>query len=492
MSGGSGGGMESYLPMALALGATVATGGAAAPMLGEAILGEGVAGAGLLGSGLIGAGTGGLSAALTGGNIGRSALMGGLGGAATAGIMDGLGGSAPLTGPEAANVGVDVAPTYTTPPVQAEPDIAMGNLKAEFDPNAYGSEVGTNPANAAKNVNFIPGTNAPGTPIPSSAGSTASMNPYLKYGALGLGGLALMQGLTQQPTITPQSTQGVPAGLDFKFNRNTYQPAVAPYYNGIATNYPQTPYAQQMRGYADGGTVEQMSRENATGGNQMFPQSGLGGLTGTNRFQNATNTPMSTDMLEPTDAITDPYTGQMKFAVGGRTPTMPTQDTANTQQGAYDLNTIRQYVEAGKTVEGYKQLSILASRGDDNAVEALNNLKNQAPGTAYEAPVQAAQGGIMGYAKGGNLGSYSDGGRMLKGPGDGMSDDIPAKIGKHQPARLADGEFVVPADVVSGLGNGSTDAGAKQLYAMMDKVRKARTGRKAQGKQIKPEKYLPA
>jgi len=100
----------------------------------------------------------------------------------------------------------------------------------------------------------------------------------------------------------------------------------------------------------------------------------------------------------------------------------------------------------------------------------------------------------MGYAAGGmtSLGGYSDGGRMLKGPGDGMSDSIPGVIGSKQPARLADGEFVVPADVVSHLGNGSTDAGAKRLYAMMDKVRKARTGNKKQGKQIKAEKYLPA
>ncbi len=76
-----------------------------------------------------------------------------------------------------------------------------------------------------------------------------------------------------------------------------------------------------------------------------------------------------------------------------------------------------------------------------------------------------------------HLGDYSDGGRLLKGPGDGMSDNIPATIGRKQPARLADGEFVVPADVVSHLGNGSTDAGAKKLYAMMDKIRRARTGK---------------
>jgi len=101
-------------------------------------------------------------------------------------------------------------------------------------------------------------------------------------------------------------------------------------------------------------------------------------------------------------------------------------------------------------------------------------------------PQPMAAGGMA------SLGGYSDGGRMLKGPGDGMSDDIPGVIGNKQPARLADGEFVVPADVVSHLGNGSTDAGAKRLYAMMDQVRKARTGTKKQGKQIKAKKYLPA
>lgn len=95
-------------------------------------------------------------------------------------------------------------------------------------------------------------------------------------------------------------------------------------------------------------------------------------------------------------------------------------------------------------------------------------------------------------ASGGSIGGYSDGGRMLKGPGDGMSDSIPAVIGKKQPARLADGEFVVPADVVSHLGNGSTDAGAKRLYGMMDKIRKARTGRKKQAPAVKADKYLPA
>ena len=117
-----------------------------------------------------------------------------------------------------------------------------------------------------------------------------------------------------------------------------------------------------------------------------------------------------------------------------------------------------------------------------NAAKGISNLSDT---------VNAAHGGLMAGGGIANLGSYSDGGQLLKGPGDGMSDNIPAKIGSHQPARLADGEFVIPADVVSHLGNGSTDAGAKQLYKMMDRIRHARTGNKKQGKQINPSKFLP-
>jgi hypothetical protein len=111
----------------------------------------------------------------------------------------------------------------------------------------------------------------------------------------------------------------------------------------------------------------------------------------------------------------------------------------------------------------------------------------------------AAGGGMMGYAMGGGLGtlgSYSDGGRLLKGPGDGVSDSIPATIGRNQqPARLADGEFVIPARIVSELGNGSTDAGAKKLYAMMDRVQKARgktTGKNKVAANSRADKHLPA
>jgi len=106
-------------------------------------------------------------------------------------------------------------------------------------------------------------------------------------------------------------------------------------------------------------------------------------------------------------------------------------------------------------------------------------------GMSQPAFNEGAVGGIQQFAAGGEP-------RFLSGGGDGMSDDIPATINGSQPARLADGEFVVPADVVSHIGNGSSKAGAKQLYSMMNKVRKARTGNSKQGKQINPRKYLPA
>ena len=106
-----------------------------------------------------------------------------------------------------------------------------------------------------------------------------------------------------------------------------------------------------------------------------------------------------------------------------------------------------------------------------------------AAGDVYSAgSVQYAAGGLSGLPTQYNLGGYSDGGRLLKGPGDGVSDCIPARIGNRQPARLADGEFVIPARIVSELGNGSTDAGARRLYAMMDRIQKSRSKTVGKGK----------
>jgi hypothetical protein len=112
------------------------------------------------------------------------------------------------------------------------------------------------------------------------------------------------------------------------------------------------------------------------------------------------------------------------------------------------------------------------------------------PTPDFQEPYTAmARGGLS------DLGSYSDGGRLLRGPGDGVSDSIPAVIGRKKPARLADGEFVVPARIVSELGNGSTEAGARKLYAMLDRVQSARKKSIGKGKVAKDsraDKLLPA
>jgi hypothetical protein len=136
---------------------------------------------------------------------------------------------------------------------------------------------------------------------------------------------------------------------------------------------------------------------------------------------------------------------------------------------------------------------------DADTSATYEELQRQSPGSANGGVMRMALGGLGALAGGGqagyNLGGYSDGGRLLRGPGDGVSDSIPATIGNRQPARLADGEFVVPARIVSELGNGSTEAGARKLYAMMDRVQKARgktTGKRRVATNTRADKYLPA
>jgi len=128
--------------------------------------------------------------------------------------------------------------------------------------------------------------------------------------------------------------------------------------------------------------------------------------------------------------------------------------------------------------------------GGDSAMQDLGEFTDVHPN---------AQGGHIRAMAAGGLGSlpeatYAAGGKLLRGDGDGMSDSIPAIITGNNPQRaaLADGEFVIPADVVSHLGNGSTEAGSRKLYEMMDRVRVARTGNPKQGKQIDPNKFVPA
>jgi hypothetical protein len=137
------------------------------------------------------------------------------------------------------------------------------------------------------------------------------------------------------------------------------------------------------------------------------------------------------------------------------------------------------------------------------AYKSAKDAQKQAAGAKFESrgPVTATRSAFKGTkysAAGGGIGSLdmAQGGRALPpryldGHSDGMADKVPANIDGRRPAALSDGEFVIPADVVSHLGNGNSNAGAKRLYKMMDDIRAARTGNPKQGKQINPDKFMP-
>lgn len=382
---------------------------------------------------------------------------------------------------------------------------ATGQYAPEMMGEYGGPQIGSPEALASNVANVSTGGNAALNP----SFWDSSMGTYTKYGlgALGLGALMKNDNKKYGTIANPASNP-----LPYASNFGTYQPLDTSVMRPMGTPsgpYTGTPYGApgytgSKVGYADGGLtdanpmqnpsvgpVEQMSRDNALGQNQMFPQANINSPA----FSSATNTPMGSNMISPAgDTNVDPYSGAERFADGGLLEQVAMQPINQLQAAAN--NPEQALIGANTPFETNMWNSVLGTHytpltnmwGTPTDAAVAGNV-SQGGRPTYGGKAMAA-GGIAGHS---SLGGYAAGGnpRLLKGPGDGMSDNIPATIGDKQPARLADGEFVVPADVVSHLGNGSTDAGAKHLYSMMDKVRKARTGNKAQGKQIKADKFLP-
>lgn len=273
------------------------------------------------------------------------------------------------------------------------------------------------------------------------------------------------------------------------------------------------PYPTPGRaGFADGGPVEAMSNMNAgiatapgmntTGANLYYPMSQQPKMAYINPgMQN----PISQNVMDVGDTSRlDPYTGMPAFAEGGvpkqpnykamlegKTPDEVAQDAAQAKATAerFGVGIVpRSRAQNLMSPATAAQAELSAMMKKYGIKSALSKVKD--PQGSMTDVEEAASGGIMH-----GLGGYSDGGRLLKGPGDGVSDSIPAVIGDKQPARLADGEFVVPARIVSELGNGSTEAGAKKLYAMMDRVQSGRKKSVGKGKvavDSKADKHLPA
>jgi len=506
--------LEQILPIAAAAAATYFTAGAAAPAL-SAALGSTMAG-GIAAGTLAGAGVGAVSSGIQGKDVGQGALYGGLGGAISGG-MGAYGGGDAVTGSagEVAQTAkaVDIANQGTSGQAMLNQTLAQSGgapgaaltpvQQATLDPFAglAGTTPGMPPASPV-NPGFTPirpdaaaqgitgvgpdltsGTAASSAPpvSPSSAANAARIvnSPPTYYSNLGSGfGDTLKKaGIQALPGIGADIGMNTPEGPP---GPEEYVSAatLSPDFRGSTPKRPD-PYRPQYTRYAAGGGLMSLAggggplehlNKNAMGGQgNMFPQS----QQPVTAFADPIQTPVSSEVLNSGfDTKTNPYTGAITMSGGG--------DTKKKKQ--------RASLTADRTMAGM--------RADQAGIAMLNNARYGANMTGASPmssmslgdlpnPVGAARGGLA------DLGGYSDGGRLLKGPGDGMSDNIPAQIGRRQPARLADGEFVVPADVVSHLGNGSTDAGAKRLYAMMAKVRQARTGKKKQAPAVNMNKFLP-
>lgn len=447
--------LEDVLPVVALAAATYFTAGAAAPALAGALGSAGMAAgtATTVGGALAGAGagaiSGGIGASMRGGDVGKGALMGGIGGGITGGMggYDNVYGAAATASPEtAANQALMKAPTDVS-------DVYSGLAGQSSVPP------GTMPS-----PNLQPGATVSGTAaaqLPEGATRNAALdalaesNKTFPEGASQLGG----PGLTEAPSKLA---------------------------NAQETVRPDSYY----------------QKAGLMGKTAILAAPGIGGVMGGEKPIGVPGAQpyVNQSLLDPdfqgyTPAQPDPYyrAQYTRYAAGGGLMDLRSFDDEN----GIDM-------ASGGDTRKKKRASLTADRTINSldpynaAIAQLNNARYGANMSGINAlnPNMTSLGElpVIAGAKGGiaSLGGYSDGGRMLRGPGDGMSDSIPGVIGNKQPARLADGEFVVPADVVSHLGNGSTDAGARKLYAMMDKVRRARTGKKKQAPAVKTSRYMPA
>ena len=496
--------LEQVLPIVAAAAATYFTAGAAAPAIAGALGSAGVAAgtAATAGGILAGAGAGALisggTAALQGKDAGKAALYGGIGG----GIAGGLGAYAPTDAAGAAAATQQSATTAGTtlgtdastqtlanlpPPVPTQAGIQAANLPAGAARNVALDQLATGQGVHPEGFAGLPGT----TPNTASlyAAEAARATPMVPtpqptiYSGLGDTQKMMVNALPSAILAEEKPFNPVPPE-QFDPN-NPMRWRLANNFQGSTPIQPNPYYKANYSGYAAGGVTGPAMQ------NSMYPQS----QQDTTQFATPTQMPTSAEVVSSGyDPKTNAYTGEpiARFARGGNTAT---------ELAAYlnELQTPKKGLSLGDPMivrdsdPSTRGLSALAASqynlkklGKKSGVELAPGIKSGIKDLGGDMSDTAAGGGLS------HLGGYSDGGRMLKGPGDGMSDSIPANIGGKQPARLADGEFVVPADVVSHLGNGSTDAGAKKLYSMMDKIRRARTGKKKQAPAVKADKFMPA
>ena len=459
--------------------------------------------------GTTGAVTGGTTGAVTGGTTG-AVTGGGTGGAGFAGLN---GGTSIVSGAaNAANPGSVLASQVANASNAALPTATggIGNLAAASSAVNPSSVLSSQAGNAANSVLPTAGDIAAETTAYNSAnmgtqllsdafGTNVAGNTGLKMagsalqgGAMNAGLSGLMAGARGEDVgegmakgaatgMIGGAATGAMSGMDNAVGRfATEHPYITSGGIGLAANMAlDKPYEDTTAPEQKG--IRSLYKWNPSVYKPYGPQFAAGGITDLDNYDQAPQ------MQNP------------------GTLDIPNRNEVTNNQG-YMGDSVQMMAHGGVTNESF-MLEGLGGR--DLHREASQDLRDFLEGTPDSELTTAQQrqkqilfakkmamGGTA-YAHGGisDLGGYSDGGRLLKGPGDGVSDDIPASIGGKQPARLAEGEFVVPARIVSELGNGSTDAGAKRLYQMMDRIqsdRKKTTGKGKFSDNPKAYKHLPA
>lgn len=481
--------------------------------------------------GTLGAGAGAISGAGVFGGIG-AAEAAAPAAVAGEGILGGsglaLGGAGLETGGAMAGAAPIVANTLPAAEAAAVPAVAgeaAGGFGSAFTgvPAALpGSEAGFGSFGGAT-VGETGGASALGSAGGSSSLADGFKNAMSWVGdnkmATGLGLLAMSGVLNRNNSQTFNNPQVTPAGYQLGPN---FQPSrVDP--QKFWYNQANLPQGQQVQGYAHGGIIGMARGGEIDWGQRAQQYAAMADPTANAAGEAAQRTRNDLRMgdvgiyhdSDPDtvhqDALTAAQTRMAKLAgksnvkLGamqkasplGKIELVPVTMQQEQQGRGYAAGGIMQSAPVNVDFMGgdmYPQSQIQRSyynvptQMPTSAQQAMASYEPNTNPLTGEATAHMASGGIT------SLGGYAAGGNphLLKGPGDGMSDDIPASIAGKQPARLADGEFVVPADVVSGLGNGSTDAGAKKLHKLMDDVRVARTGTKKQGKKINADKHLSA
>jgi hypothetical protein len=486
--------LKTVAPIAIGAGLTAVSGGALSPLAAAMITGAGY-----------GLATGDM----------QQGLVAGLGAWGGAGIGAGLaeaGGT--VLAEQGAEQGAKIATEAAAAPVQATLPQGYNAATSGFTP-AEMAQGSLNPANYAQlqqpnQIQAINATNFPNLSqpqiqgfqgaIPNAANPTditraagmanATQGAGASYPGMmkaGLGQMGTGQFISNNyapmlaslvPALATQSTQPqYGTGSTYTAGANTMR--LSPNFKGYTPPPPEPYYRDRIRYGAEGGlmAVGGQAQDQTQGQNQMYP----GSQQVPSQYATSSQAPISSNVINASyEPKTDSYTGEMRLAPGGAVYLPKSPDVSLSKFTDTDPDT------ANKDALTATMLR-LQKLGKSSKVPitklAATNVKRLGD---IDGDTAAAGGGLS------HLGSYSDGGRLLKGPGDGVSDSIPAQIGSKQPARLADGEFVIPARIVSEIGNGSTDAGARKLYAMMDRVQKKRRTTKNVAANTKADKYLPA